>query len=91
MKNKLCAVLFATIVAVTPEVLLAQSPTPVAAKPVVPATAAANNNSLEANLKSLRELKAANDEMLKKQQTTLESLDELQKAADQIKIYTKRG
>ena len=42
------------------------------------------------NLKALRDFKAANDEILKKQKTALETLDELQKAADQIKMYTKR-
>lgn len=41
-------------------------------------------------IKSLKDMKAANDETLKKQKATLEMLDELQKAADQIKIYTKR-
>ena len=49
------------------------------------------NASMEATLKSLRDTKAANEEILKKQQATLEALDELQKAADQIKIFSKRG
>ena len=36
-------------------------------------------------------MKAANAETLKKQETTLQQLDELQKAAEQIKVFTKRG
>ena len=47
--------------------------------------------SLQAAVQALEQIKAANQETLKRQQTVLEQLDELQKAAEQIKIYTKRG
>lgn len=43
------------------------------------------------NIKQLQELKAQNDELLKQQQAALEALDDLQKEADQIRIYSKRG
>ena len=36
-------------------------------------------------------MKAANAEILKKQEATLLQLEEMAKAAEQIKIYTKRG
>ena len=36
-------------------------------------------------------IKAANDEILKQQTATLEKLDELEKAANEIRIYSKRG
>ena len=36
-------------------------------------------------------MKAANAEILKKQEATLLQLEEMGKAAEQIKIYTKRG
>ena len=39
----------------------------------------------------LQETMTANDEMLKKQEATLQQLDELEKAADQLKIFSKRG
>ncbi len=55
------------------------------------ATAAADSNIATTAVRALRELEAANDEMLKKQAATLERLEELEKAAEQIKIYTKRG
>ncbi|HEY2615173.1 MAG TPA: hypothetical protein VGI42_05650 [Chthoniobacterales bacterium] len=42
-------------------------------------------------MKLLQEMKTANEELLSKQATTLEQLDELEKAADQIRIYTKRS
>ena len=76
--------------------LLAQAPmpivTPVATKVVqAPASAIATvTDTTASNLKALRDFKAANDEILKRQKTALETLDELQKAADQIKMYTKR-
>jgi hypothetical protein len=42
-------------------------------------------------LKTLQEMKAANDELIRKQTATLQQLDEMEKAAAEIKIYTKRG
>ena len=39
----------------------------------------------------LQEMKAANEETLRKQAATLEELDELAKAADQIRIFSKRS
>ena len=70
--------------------VIVQSAAPAAA-PVAqaPAPAAAPGNA--AALQLLNALKAANAETLKKQEATLIQLDELQKAAEQIKIYTKRG
>lgn len=52
-----------------------------------PATAAAGQSTL----KLLQDMKAANAETLKKQEAVLQQLDEIQKAADQIRIYTKRS
>jgi hypothetical protein len=46
---------------------------------------------LTAEIELLKELKAKNEETLKKQQAALEALDQLQKDADQIRIFTKRG
>ena len=36
-------------------------------------------------------MKVANDELLKKQEAALQRLDELQKAADELKIFGKRS
>lgn len=79
-------------------VLSAQSPMPVivqAATPVVtssqvPATPE-NSGSIQATLKMLQEMKASNEETLRKQAATLALLDELEQAADQIRLYSKRG
>jgi hypothetical protein len=79
-------------------VMPAQSPMPVIIPAVTPAVASSrasavseNSASLQAALKVLREMKAANEETLGKQAATLGQLDELEKAADQIRVYSKRG
>lgn len=64
----------------------AQSPTPAAVQLV-----ASDTDSLPAAIKLLQELKAANEEMLKKQEAALQQLEELQKAADEVKIFSKRS
>jgi hypothetical protein len=78
--------------------LPAQSPTSVIVSAATPAVTSPqaptdpdNSASLQEALKMLRAMKAANEETLQKQAATLEQLDELEKAADQLKIFTKRG
>ncbi|MEP6820959.1 MAG: hypothetical protein ABI946_01270 [Chthoniobacterales bacterium] len=60
--------------------------TPVA-RAVAPTPLATSGNALQV----MQALKVTNDDLLNKQTATLQRLDELQKAADQIKIYSKRG
>jgi hypothetical protein len=76
----------------------AQSPMPVVVPAMTPATttqtpvaAAVTTTSTQTALKALQAMKAANDEILKQQAATLEKLDEMEKAAQEIRIYTKRG
>ena len=78
--------------------LPAQSPMPVIVRAATPALTLAqapaapeNSGSIQAALKMLQEMKAANEETLRKQAATLEQLDELEKAADEIRIHTKRN
>jgi len=68
-------------------------PTPVTLQAATPASAedAKQQAEMAENIKQLQELKAQNDEILKQQQAALDALDELQKEADQIRIYSKRG
>ena len=42
-------------------------------------------------MKAILGMKAANEEILKKQAAALQQLDELQKAVEQLRIYSKRG
>jgi hypothetical protein len=81
--------------------LCAQSPTPIvvqaATSAPAPAPAAARTPMAtdsvdnEAQARLLRQMKAANDELLKKQEATLQRLDEIEKAAEQLKVFSKRG
>jgi hypothetical protein len=56
-----------------------------------PAPAVSNTNSGQTLLKMLQEMKAANEETLRKQGTQLDQLDELQKVADEIRLHTRRS
>lgn len=76
--------------------LHAQSPEPFVAPGVAPAlarttTVTADPKSTDDLIKTLKEMKAANEETLRTQANTLLQLDELQKAADQIRINTRRS
>ena len=78
--------------------LTAQSPKTVivpAATPMVissqESVAFDSSASLQGALKMLQEIKAANEQTLQKQAAMLEELDELEKAADQLRIFAKRG
>ena len=64
---------------------------PVAATVQQPAAAPSNSVNIQGALRMLQEMKATNEDTLRKQEATLQQLDELEKAADQLKIYTKRG
>jgi hypothetical protein len=94
--KRLAFVLFAAVAAVSP--LRAQGPAPVVVQAASPAQPVATNAAPAAAsaagasaLKLLLQVKAANDEVLKKQAATLQQLDDMEKSAEQIKIYTKRG
>jgi len=89
------ALVAATFVAVglraqTPAPVVVQAAAPAAAKNTTTTTPASAEAVLSA-LKSLEEMKAANDAVLAKQAATLTQLDEMQKIAEQIKVYSKRG
>jgi hypothetical protein len=71
-----------------PIVVPAMTPVTTAKNPVTPAITA---GSTETTLKALQAIKATNTEILKQQEATLQKLDELEKAAQEIRIYTKRG
>jgi uncharacterized membrane protein len=79
----------------------AQSPAPLVVQAVSPAnanspaTSGANTEvktsaSVVTAIKVLEGVKAANAETVKQQEALLERLDDLQKAADQLKIFSRR-
>jgi ABC-type phosphate transport system substrate-binding protein len=75
-----------------PIVIRAATPVPTAsAAPVAPVVAAQGSTAVQAAIKSLTEMKATNAETIKKQEAALERLGEMQKAAEQLKVFSKRG
>ncbi len=85
-------VVCASALAQNPAPPVVQSATSAPGANAVPmAGGAAQPSSTAAILQMLQQIKAANEETLRKQAATLQQLDELEKAAEQIKIYTKRS
>ena len=93
MRSVALAILAAFVVANTlsaqsPVIVQAATPAAITSQQSAPS---ANSGSLQDALKMLQEMKAANEETLRKQAATLQQLDEMEKQAEQLKIYTKRG
>jgi mRNA-degrading endonuclease toxin of MazEF toxin-antitoxin module len=95
----LTLLVFTMTLAVVPNSLRAQSPTPIVVQAATTtaattATAIPVAKDSEANqvaVRMLQQMKAVNEDLLKKQEATLQRLDEIQKAAEQLKIFSKRG
>jgi hypothetical protein len=81
--------LFGSALAQTP--VIVQPANQIAPAQTAKVQAAPDDSDVLAAIKSLEEMKAANDEMLKKQLATLDALDLLQKEADQLRIFARRG
>jgi hypothetical protein len=75
----------------SPSPIIVQAASPATAQPGAPVSTVQNSDAVQAAIKMLQEMKTANEDMLKKQEATLQQLDEVQKAADQIKIFSKRS
>ena len=83
------AILISTTDAQTPMPIVVPAMTPPSAH--VPAVAAVTTAATQTTLKALEAIKAANEEILKQQTATLQKLDEIEKAANEIRVYSKRG
>jgi hypothetical protein len=75
----------------TPIVVQAASGTTVTSTSSTSVATAPDDHSIPDAIKLLEQIKAANDEVLAKQKAALERLDELKDAADQLRIFAKRG
>jgi hypothetical protein len=98
MSLRISAILLGSLLAAVS--IHAQSPVPVvvqaATGPAITTAPKAGDvpraaDSAASLMKLLQDMKAANDETIRKQTATLEQLDELQKAADQLRIFAKRS
>jgi hypothetical protein len=75
-----------------PVVVQAASGTSVTTSPPAQSAAAAQNAAaVQVAIQTLQRLKAANEEVLKRQEDTLRRLEEIQQGADELKIFAKRG
>ena len=90
-----CGIISAFAQKPTPPMVIVQAANtpaaPAAATATVTNTVAQEANGLRAALQSLEQIKTANAETLKKQEAALQQLEDLQKAADQIKIFSHRA
>ena len=88
---------FCFFVLITLSAAKAQSPEPIivqaASQTTTKSTTATMSgaSSIPEAIQLLEKMKAANDEVLAKQKAALERLDELQQAADDLRIFSKRG
>ena len=94
MRTLICSIIATVILASTsdaqtPMPIIVPAMTPAAAQS--PAAAAVTTAATQTTLKALQAIKAANDEILKQQAATLQKLDEIEKAANEIRVYSKRG
>lgn len=96
--RKLTLLVFTLTLPFVSNALRAQSPTPIVVQAATATTAAPTPipvaKDSEPNpiaMRMLQQMKAANEDILKKQEATLQRLDEIQKAAEQLKIFSKRG
>jgi hypothetical protein len=94
MRTLICSIIATGILASTSD---AQTPMPIVVPAMTPAAAqspaaaAVTTAATQTTLKALQAIKAANDEILKQQAATLQKLDEIEKAANEIRVYSKRG
>ncbi|MBV9009946.1 MAG: hypothetical protein JO354_12395 [Verrucomicrobia bacterium] len=81
--------LYSAAFAQTP--IIVQPANQAAATPQPSIAAKGDDTEMQEAIKSLQQMKAGNDDLLQKQQALLEALDELQKQAEQMRIYSKRS
>ena len=74
-----------------PIVIQAANAAPAAPAARAQAAPAASSSDPRAVVQLLQEMETTNAETLKKQEATLATLDELEKAAEEIKMFSKRG
>ena len=101
MLRQLSALFFAALIATpfitsraqTPAPIIIQAVTTTAAASPTPVPAASVNTQSDPRsaLQLLQEMQTTNAATIKKQEAALEAIDALQKAAEEIKVFSKRG
>ena len=99
IKTSIFAVLTALVLALgtidaqTPVIVQAADATPENSAARAPAggTSGTSVGDSKSMLQALQEMQALNEATIKKQEAALTLLDELQKAAEELKVFSKRG
>lgn len=55
------------------------------------AVLAQNAAAIQVAIQTLERIKSGNDEVLKRQEATLQQLEQMQQAAEELKVFSKRG
>lgn len=82
---------FSVLRAQSPEPIVVQAASPARSTIASPSTPTGQEDSIQAAIKLLEQMKGANEQTLKKQEAALHQLDDMQQAAEQLKIFSKRG
>jgi hypothetical protein len=90
LASMVCLLMTAKAQSPQPVLIQAQTPAPSTAIAAPTSRTADLSESDAVTLRLLGEMKKANEATLQKQEAALKMLDEMQKAAEQIRIYTKR-
>lgn len=69
----------------------ANTTNPATTSAVQSAMIAQNAAAVQVAIQTLERIKSANEEVLKRQEATLGQLEEMQQAAEELKIFAKRG
>ena len=81
---------FGVLHAQSPVIVQAADSAAAKAAAAAPAAAPASNDS-KTMLQSLQNMQTMNEATIKKQEAALATLEELQKAAEELKVFSKRG
>ncbi len=75
----------------SPVILQPANSVPANAPAAAPVAAAPAANDLKTMMQDLQAMQTQNEATLKKQEAALATLDELQKAVEELKVFSKRG
>jgi hypothetical protein len=86
-----CVLALTVADAQSPVIVQPANSVPVNTPAAAPVAAAAAASDLKTMLQDLQAMQTKNEETIKKQEAALATLDELQKAVEELKVFSKRG
>jgi hypothetical protein len=86
-----CGIISASAQSPNPPMVVVQAANTTPAQAAPPVVVTQDPNGLRTAVQSLEQMKAANADVLKKQEAALQQLEDIQKAADQLRIFSHRA